>query len=842
MQRTRACPQGSHLIAARTYGIFVGLFMGLVLFCDHNYRHLDLHHSCIILAFGLLALWRMYPSSPALASRAKVNHLITRTCPQGSNLIAARTYSIYVGLFMGLVLFCDHNYRHLDLHHSCIILVFGLLALWRMYPSSSTLASCAKVDQPIVSDTTCTTEATSDMQDAVTSIDAASTTCCPTSTSLTVSVLVSTATAPEDALAPWPESALPSPSDPPPPYAIGVLSTLVVMLTYVKCYSSYSSSPFNMTGDSIVQAIIGMTFVLCGYWACKDVLTSSALSGSSTTAMEALNAPPSSISSLDSESSLKAMADCVKPRSGQDESSERNKTNDSLSVTAGSTSSHDNYILSLRAESKLTTQMRMEMSLEPLLSEFSLGTVLDSTIEITPTEHGEMNKDNEDNERGAQKGNELDADNRDYLSHYLSEPQIEGTGQVHEGWMNEMDEAIFLSLSKKQEVQESKEKSQEQPGRFMEPSIDRAGSTIHDIQSFNYPNNFDVASPLSSLDLHDPTEKPLPRLISSVSFDSFLPFFAAAAANTTIPSPAPTQIEELATGINAFVEEYDSYCPKEVYRTVDNQGRKEVITVKNTRRLTNRASALQEDSTLSDETEGVISRRPLSCEGRPQSLVSITPSRISHMNLFTISFFVLPAMIRRPLFLFAPCLQNGVSGQAKRDGQRPKHGTEWEDNVTAEYDIIQQVEWMDMSKVKTAITTAITKPSSSMSGWMQQPTSLTKVERRMRHKRGQSESLIRPPASPRRAFFSLQSDTLQSIFQFYQRRKSAATRATSKVREVVQHGNEGNDDGEEEEMAEISFVVRTNMLPTVRVGLYGTGQQRLWTSTGSITLEPVEAP
>ncbi|KAG0324819.1 hypothetical protein BG004_003357 [Podila humilis] len=124
-----------------------------------------------------------------------------------------------------------------------------------------------------------------------------------------------------------------------------------------------------------------------------------------------------------------------------------------------------------------------------------------------PTKRGEMNKDKADNERGGKKGKELDAENRDYLTHYLSETQIEGTGQVYEGWMNEMDNEMSLSLSKKQEIQESKEKSQEQPGQFMKPLIDLAVSTSRSIQSSNSSNDFDVASPQSSLDPHDPTEK-----------------------------------------------------------------------------------------------------------------------------------------------------------------------------------------------------------------------------------------------------------------------------------------------------------------------------------------------
>ncbi|KAG0330681.1 hypothetical protein BG004_002037 [Podila humilis] len=190
--------------------------------------------------------------------------------------------------------------------------------------------------------------------------------------------------------------------------SVGILCTLVVMLTYVKCYSNSSSSHVNLTSDSISQAIIGMTFVSCGYLVCKDILTSA---------------------------------------------------------------------------------------------------LLDSTIEIMPTKHGEMSKDKADNERGGMKGKELDAENRDYLTHYLSDTQIEGTGQVYEGWMNEMENEISLSLSKKQEVQESNEKSQERPGQFMEPSIDLAGSTSRSIQSSNYPNDFDVASPQSSLEPHDPTEK-----------------------------------------------------------------------------------------------------------------------------------------------------------------------------------------------------------------------------------------------------------------------------------------------------------------------------------------------
>jgi hypothetical protein len=37
-----------------------------------------------------------------------------------------------------------------------------------------------------------------------------------------------------------------------------------------------------------------------------------------------------------------------------------------------------------------------------------------------------------------------------------------------------------------------------------------------------------------------------------------------------------------------------------------------------------------------------------------------------------------------------------------------------------------------------------------------------------------------------------------------------------------------------ETIPNIAFVVRSNTLPTVRVGLYGSSEKRLWTSTGSI--------
>ncbi|KAG0326199.1 hypothetical protein BGZ99_009906 [Dissophora globulifera] len=85
------------------------------------------------------------------------------------------------------------------------------------------------------------------------------------------------------------------------------------------------------------------------------------------------------------------------------------------------------------------------------------------------------------------------------------------------------------------------------------------------------------------------------------------------------------------------------------------------------------------------------------------------------------------------------------------------------------------------------------------------------------------------------AKMALDPERLQSIIQYYRRRHTAAAMGHNDTADVNQ-----NQEQETSTEGELAFVVRSSRLPTVRVGLYGTAQKRLWTSTGSVDLVHVE--
>ncbi|KAF9402035.1 hypothetical protein BGX21_011459 [Mortierella sp. AD011] len=77
----------------------------------------------------------------------------------------------------------------------------------------------------------------------------------------------------------------------------------------------------------------------------------------------------------------------------------------------------------------------------------------------------------------------------------------------------------------------------------------------------------------------------------------------------------------------------------------------------------------------------------------------------------------------------------------------------------------------------------------------------------------------------RLAKVALDPERLGSIIQFYKQKHVTESMARS---DSMRQGQD-----------EFTFVVRSSRLPTVRVGLYGATQKRLWTSTGSIDLANV---
>ncbi|KAF9903302.1 hypothetical protein EC991_003994 [Linnemannia zychae] len=103
---------------------------------------------------------------------------------------------------------------------------------------------------------------------------------------------------------------------------------------------------------------------------------------------------------------------------------------------------------------------------------------------------------------------------------------------------------------------------------------------------------------------------------------------------------------------------------------------------------------------------------------------------------------------------------------------------------------------------------------------------------------------------------TLDPERLGSIFQYYLRQRASTLKKERQTDEGEQYstatsdynfqGGNNNDDvddvddfEESEEGPGVTFVIRSSTLPTVRVGLYGADQKRLWTSSGSVHLTPL---
>ncbi|KAF9436249.1 hypothetical protein BGZ76_004477 [Entomortierella beljakovae] len=95
-----------------------------------------------------------------------------------------------------------------------------------------------------------------------------------------------------------------------------------------------------------------------------------------------------------------------------------------------------------------------------------------------------------------------------------------------------------------------------------------------------------------------------------------------------------------------------------------------------------------------------------------------------------------------------------------------------------------------------------------------------------------NDRLLSPSASGlalwKLARMALDLERLDSIIHFYKHKHIAATETPESSKYASQ------------EKDELAFVVRSSRLPTVRVGLYGATQKRLWTSTGSIDMASAE--
>ncbi|KAF9376625.1 hypothetical protein CPB97_010687 [Podila verticillata] len=632
----------------------------------------------------------------------------------GAQLLATRTYGIYVGLYLGLVLCCDH-YR-LHLYQSLTVLVLGFALLWSAYPSFPN----TKQDEP--SSTSSTNAATTiDAQDSITTIDAA------VWSPKAPGFLISTTSIPNVS---WTETVSPG-DDPPPPYpssptkgnsyvyhyppsifrsilSMGGLVVTVGTLVYMTAIDT-----IHLVGPAsdIARGIIGMVMVVfCGQ-IIKDLISTQP----STLPVSLKKYRESPVQ----DKALEAKLDIIKSLKESKE-----ETNCCVAFDNNVNDNND--------------ELCSEPSLEPWLETLSSF--------LATSEHGEDELFGEEDKDGQE--------------------QVSNEADLEQYQQQEPTEDLFLSLLELQEAQETKE--------FQESEKDQ--SQMAELVC-KHPKDLHRATQQCSFDMRSP-ERPLPRLVSSVSLDSFLPYL--------IPVEMPN----------------DEFSQRTA--PLPEKRRKESVSVRGRKPLAKRPHVPQHE-----DDEGAIPR-PFSLERRSQSLVTIS-RRKSDVDLFTISLLVLPSMIRRPLMLFSRSLQTSFSIQR----QNNSGGT----NLDVEYDVIKQGEWNDPETAPKQLQRSLTSVSLSRGQSMH-----------MKHKRGSSESLD-PSTLRRRSFFSLESDTLQSIFQFYRRRQAKVSRSSS---EAV--GNDNTPVEPEEE--QITFVVRSNMLPTVRVGLFGTAQRRMWTSTGSMVFQP----
>ncbi|KAF9306345.1 hypothetical protein BGZ74_006389 [Mortierella antarctica] len=655
----------------------------------------------------------------------------------GAQILATRTYGIYVGLYLGLVLCCDH-YR-LHLYTSLTILVLGFAVLWSAYPPYPTLESEQDNDEPYTPNAT-NSPITIDTQDAITTTDAVWSPKAPV-------FLISTSF-PNIS---WTETVSPG-DDPPPPYASfptkgahhyppsifrSTLSMggLIVSLGILVYTTFIDTTHLVRPTSDIAGGIIGIVVVCCGYQLVKDMIStepSTQPSASPAISLKGYREPTTMDKFLDTK------LDITTP---SQDSSEQEK---GLSAVA---SFEDNV-----NDDKAAYP---EPSLNPWLELALLESTSKHGEDELFGEHKLFGKEDKDEGQEQDESDETD----------LEQKQQQDPAKQ-----------LFLSLLELQESQERQNNKESQESMTEDPKwmLELVRCEAEDRK---HPKDLHRTTRRRSFDMRAP-ERPLPRLVSSMSFDSFLPFFTPVEMSVN---------EDLLSRIAPLPE----------------KGHKELVAIKR-KQLAKRPHIQQHEQGQHVDGCTIVSRSlPLD---RSQSLVSISKSNV---DLFTISLFVLPSMIRRPLMLFSRSLGTTFSVH----GQHNSGEMDWD----VEYDIVKQGEW------DAAETTPRQLQRSSTS------VSLSRRPDHMKHKRGQSESSSSSTSRSRRSFFSLESDTLQSIFLFYRRRQAATLRDSSETL------NDNTPVEPEEER--ITFVVPSNMLPTVRVGLYGT-QKRMWTSTGSIVLEP----
>ncbi|KAF9132738.1 hypothetical protein BGW39_011442 [Mortierella sp. 14UC] len=187
----------------------------------------------------------------------------------------------------------------------------------------------------------------------------------------------------------------------------------------------------------------------------------------------------------------------------------------------------------------------------------------------------------------------------------------------------------------------------------------------------------------------------------------------------------------------------------------------------------------------------------------------------------------------------------GVATKAESDNQDL---TQDDERVGGDWDVFPLVE-KQPSFAQTTHRQQPPRPPPQRAGYMSQ--SMPDLHAAKRN--GVVESAL-----ARWSRMTLDPERLGSIFQYYlrqhastlkrKRQTDGGDRDSSAATDGELHDGSSEDEDdvddvddyeEDEEDSGVTFVIRSSTLPTVRVGLYGADQKRLWTSSGSVHLSPM---
>ncbi|KAF9430453.1 hypothetical protein BGZ94_006801 [Podila epigama] len=700
----------------------------------------------------------------------------------GAHILAARTYGIYIALYFALVLLCDHH--RLDLHQSLVVLVLGAVVLYRAYPSfptehpskiATTQTEAKALPEANILDTTSSIDATIPvcLVSETSPPDSFPSTAAKTTTTAAVVICLPENNHSKDSplrrrpvsLA-WADQT--DPCDPPPPYnishttnnsnnskcgiimnntnspnpyhsfpsvfrfivSVGGLFGALSALAYTTV-SSCLSSPFY----EIAQVVIGMVIVYCGHQVVKSVVSC---------------APDrASCKSREWSASLsdKPQVDCPTSMTTLTSNIDNETKLPSLNMKSAQDNVQETTILPVVAEQD---QEKDDVLGRP-----------ESEMMPEKLEHGDVS---------------VDESRRCIQEQVLEQVFEQGFEQELEQWIQALEQLEQPKSSVRLFCRETK-------------SLDTCKGESKRVKR-------DCSIDLSY------SEPSLPRLVSSMSLDSFMPYLALTAENSH-QAPGPSN-------------ELD---PRTARHSEETRG--SLVTTKKMRRI-ERCPDIQQDD---DEALSLLVpwRRSLSLSGTRQE-------DDEDKERFTTSMFAFPPTIERPFIQLSNSMCSFTSGYAEK-----------EIHEASEYVMIKDGEWLQDRGVPAPAPATIHLSRSLSASFPGAGASMSLIKRTlqpqgsfMTHRRGHSDSQghLQQHPGAQRSFFTLESDTLQSLFKFYRRKHAASTRKTQ--------SSEEDDSGSEEMEKSISFVVCSNTLPMVRVGIYGAAQCRMWTSTGSIVLEPAQ--